>query len=83
MDRTSVVGEDVEVDPVQAGLESRAPDHVGRLQNATVIEGGKAVLHVCSGKQFDAGRGQVAAFRADQGRAVDQEQVGPCGRWGC
>ena len=74
MDRTSVVGEDVDVDPVQAGLEPRAPDHVGCLQNATIIEGGNAVLHMCGpGKQFDACRGQVLALGADERRAIGQE----------
>jgi hypothetical protein len=59
--------EDGEVDPREAGVESRAPDDVGDLHGAAVLELGRSVVNAGDSRNTLDARGlEVSGLDSDQ-----------------
>src|SRR5678816_3652473 len=65
--RVAVRVEDRQIDPREAWIEARAPDDIGDVEHAAVLEDGQPALDAGNTRYaLDAGRDEVPRLRADQ-----------------
>src|SRR5947208_758233 len=74
MDRLSVLPEDRKVDPGEVVAETRAPDHVRRVEHTLVLEHGQALTDAGDLRHtLDSGSDEGVRLDPDQGRGAEGE----------